>query len=421
MVVETSGGQQAVTLPSLQSTCRPAPGGQSRLSGPDSSGLTLAFAVGQPASCTKGRQQRSRLAQGFHATGWRALLLLGLSAAAAQAAGPCPGPALDWQAVETRDGAQLLWLPAAAGDANAVNRGRILNQWLLREPARGDQPERVWLMGSGPTPAAAAALDCQLQARLGWRVTDVINPWARPEAVLGNTGWPAARHWAHADVAARMASTCGQCEAGLRNRLGAAASDLGPAPIALPEQLLQGDGGRLGPWDWWRFWRNETVATTVWHWRGSGVWLAPGLLWAEGPPDLREADTSQLAGAWACLPQLVAQATEAGANRSSTTETRWGPEQGPWMGADGPAQQQAYVDALQAAIRALQAAAAPEAAPAARLPGRPDWQQTTPRHSLNWQRQWRRLDDEGMTESATAPQAAPLRAPTQGACQRNLR
>jgi hypothetical protein len=87
-----------------------------------------------------------------------------------------------------------------------------------------------------------------------------------------------ARHWAHADVARAMRTQCARCVLRLRQRLGDAAVDLGPAASAarLPERWLHGASGQLGPLQWWRLQRTPAVPVTVWQVRGSGVFTAHG-------------------------------------------------------------------------------------------------------------------------------------------------
>ncbi|MBT9597106.1 MAG: hypothetical protein IV094_14080 [Vitreoscilla sp.] len=275
-------------------------------------------------------------------------------------------------------GGGVWWAAAADGDADPANRGVVSNRLVVRDGAR------VWLLGSGPSPAAGAALACALRERLGWRVTDVVNPWARPELVLGNPAFPAARLWAHAEVAVAMRDACARCEARLRQRLGAAAADLGDAPIRVPTQLMQGDAGRLGPFDWWRLLRAAGSPVVVFRIRGRDLWVAQGLLWADGPPDLRDAELHTLRSALARLEALAGDG-----------EARWMPEQGAWLGRSGPRDHGAYLQALTEAVRSRQAAGAAETDAAPALPGLAEAMGRGTRPALNWQRAWRQLEDEG--------------------------
>jgi hypothetical protein len=325
-----------------------------------------------------------------------------------------------------RLGPDLWWLPgravdaAGSGDADADNRGQIDNLLIARHGAR------LWLLGSGPSAAAGAALDCRLQQALGQRVTDVIAPWPHPELVLGQTGLPAARAWAHADVAAAMASRCTRCEARLRQRLGTAAVDLGELPVRLPEQRFSGDAGTLGPWRWWRLWRSggtDPTPVTVWWHAASGVFSAPGLLWGAATPDLRDTDAAAMATALATLEALghavvserlapagaapvgaapstaasadaapVHRAPQAAGSASPPPALRWLPGQGVLLPADAPARQRDYGLALGAAVRLAQDAGRDEAAPPLPLVGVAADAQTGARHTLNWQRRWREME-----------------------------
>jgi len=322
--------------------------------------------------------------------------------------------------------AQLWWVAGAPGEPQPSNRGRTANQLLLRHAGR------VWLLGSGVSPAAGRALVCVLRRQLGWRVTDVINPWSRPELVLGNQafvqGPKPARLWAHADVAAAMQRQCPHCVERLHQRLGDAAADLGPAPILLPTHRLHGQAGQLGPWRWWRLERSGATqasqVVTVWHLAGQPWWWAPGLLWADGPPDLRDTHAPALAAALAQLEELVRAEHAERAERAERARrsvfpaagkvglpispARWLPTQGPWLGAGAPQDQRAYLAALQAAVRASQEAGALETEPPAVLPGLPAYLSQGERAALNWQRVWRALEAQSFApaESAAATAAA---------------
>ncbi|MEX8494177.1 hypothetical protein, partial [Sphaerotilus sp.] len=200
----------------------------------------------------------------------------------------CPGPAVQVQPI-----APGVWrIPGAEGDTTPDNRGAISNLLAVRDG------RRLWLVGSGPSIAHARALNCHLQRVSGRRVTDVIAPWPRPELVLGQAGLVGARRWAHEDVAGAMQERCPRCMARLRLRLGTAASDLANAVIALPDHRLQGDHGTLGPLRWQRLWRSDETAVTLWSLPRAHLTTAHGLLWSDGAPDLRDADTDHLERAW---------------------------------------------------------------------------------------------------------------------------
>jgi len=302
-------------------------------------------------------------------------LTLGLGAPRSAQATPCPGPALRIEAVAPG----VWWIPGAAGDADATNRGAISNLLAVRDG------RRLWLLGSGPSPGWGRALRCQLRRRSGLTVTDVIAPWSRPELVLGQTGLRAPRHWAHADVIAAMRARCAHCIERLRLRLGEAAADLDGVQAAIPTQALQGDSGRLGPWRWWRLARSPDTAVTVWALPRAGLIAAHGLLWSDGVPDLRDATLAEFSDALQALAGLETETTR-----------RWLPEQGPWLAPGAPARERDYIEALRRAARAAVDDAALETDPPPALPVR--WPQANSdlgrdlRHGLNWQRAWREAE-----------------------------
>lgn len=283
----------------------------------------------------------------------------------------------------------LWWLPAAEGDGGAADRGQVSQ--LLLATAGG----RLWLLGSGPSPAFGLRLAGTLQARWPGRPLTVVSPWPRPELVLGVAGlearWvDAVVHVAHAEVAAQMAQRCPGCVERLRARLGAAAEDLDPGdPVRLPASLLQGERGGLGPWRWWRLARADDVTVTVWQHAASGWAFAPGLLWGRAAPDGRDADIARLAQATAALPGLPGLARPAG----------WIGEQGGPQEAGAAAAAAGYWAALQAAVAtALERGDSGEAAPAA-LPGVAASFTAEPRHALNWQRAWRQAEERWLQRS----------------------
>lgn len=321
-----------------------------------------------------------RLKQGFHQNVTRlrrlgtALALLVGQVAQAQATCPADAPTL-------RSLGPALWQVAGtAGDANATNRGRTDNLLVLQHD------HRVWLLGSGASPAAGRALACILRERLGWRVTDVVNPWARPEVVLGNAafthGATPTRLWAHADVAQAMQRQCPRCVERLHLRLGSAAADLGPSPIVLPRTLLQGEHGTLGPWQWWRLERAPGSVVTVWHLRDTSWWWAPGLLWSDGPPDLRDSSAPALAQAIERLMALAAAIHSA---------PQWLPTQGAPLNADDVQAQHTYLVDLPQRVQQQQDRGALETDPPASPPG-PAYLAQGERASLNWQRVWRHVE-----------------------------
>ena len=300
------------------------------------------------------------------------------------------------------------WLPSALGDSQATNRGQVSNLVLVREgPGAGT---RWWLLGSGPSPAFGRRLACQLQRQLGARVSDVISPWARPELVLGVAGLQAERpraavlrHWAHENVARAMALNCPHCVDRLRLRLGAAAADLGDDPIRLPDRLLHGDHGRLGPFTWWRLPRTQGLGTTVWRLALPGqpvLWLAHGLLQGDGPPDGRDADLALLQQSTTRLAALAA---------ADGPAVRLIGEQGPLLAADAPAQQAHYWAALLDSAEAAVLRGDDETAAPPTWPGLPATWVAAPWQLLNWQRAWRQA--EAAVLAGPAPPAPAASAP----------
>lgn len=270
-------------------------------------------------------------------------------------------------------GASLWLVPAPASESDADNRGHSSHLLLAR-----DGP-RLWVVGSGPTPAFGQRLRCTALARLGRAPTDLIVPWAKAELALGSRGLGRVRIWAHAQVAAAMAEQCGHCVERLGQRLGAAAPDLGPDPVGLPRLLVHGQAGRLGPFDWWVLPRAEGRVVTVLRHRASGVMAAHGLLWGDGPPDARDADLALLTQALRHLAELGAPAA------------RWVGDSGPLLDAQQVADQARYLQALQATARAaVESGQTGVEAPA--LAG-PEAASGHPRHALNWQRAWRQAED----------------------------
>jgi hypothetical protein len=331
------------------------------------------LAQGNPAA----RRRLGRLAARLRA-GLTVCLLAAAAAPAASSAAGCPqAPAVRFVPL----GDSVWWVPAAEGDSNEANRGFVSNLLVVRDA------RRLWLIGSGPSPAFARALACRAREQFGRGVTDIVDPWARAELVLGNAGFPGVRLWAHRQVAAAMAEQCVHCVDLLRQRIGAASVDLGVEPARLPTLLLDGSRGRLGPFEWWALPRSAGRIVTVWRHRASGVTTAHGLLWFDGPPDGRDAELQTMAASTARLAALA------------TNATRWLGEQGPPGPAEAPRQQAAYWQAvLDAAARGVAAGEVAAAVPD--MPGWPEAVVAHPRHPLNWQRAWRQAEDRLLREPA---------------------
>jgi hypothetical protein len=331
-------------------------------SGPGAAGVPRRA---RTAHCVKVEQRRAAAAQGQPAWAWLGLLIV-----PALVAARCPEPQLRFEPL-----APGLWqVPAAGtGDADAANRGHVSHLLLAQ------QGPRLWLVGSGPSPAFGRALACQVRERFGRAPTDVISPWPRPELVLGIAGLGRVRSWAHADVAQAMRARCPGCVERLRARLGGAAVDLGRQPVRVPARLVHGSSGSLGPWRWWLLPRDSGHPVTVWQLQGSELRFAPGLLWGSGVPDARDAHVATLAASLAALPADV---------------PRWLGEQGPLLGAEAPAAQARYLALLLAAVRRAQSAGEVDGGRAPAIAGIGPEAAADARHALNWQRAWRQ-EEEG--------------------------
>lgn len=348
--------------PLVQDTCLRAPAAPAPCRG---AFLRVALRLARWA-CHTVRRGCSRLAQGFPLglRCWPALLLWAL-AGPVPAAERCPGGGPDWQAL-----APGLWVARAQpGDSDAANRGATSNLLAWRSAGR------LWLLGSGGSPWLGRQAACRLQALGAGRVSDLLLPWPRAELTLGASAFPQARRWAHADVAAAMGERCPRCVARMAARLDTAAADLGPDPVRLPNHLLRGAQGRLGPLDWWRLARSDETAVLVLGLRGTGVFTAHGLAWGDGPPDLRDADPLRLQASLRTLAALLPPGAQV-----------W-PEQGGPLDRAGLLAQADYLAALVAAVDAAQRRGdlETEVPPIEGLPG--GWQ-AHPRHVMNWQRCW---------------------------------
>jgi hypothetical protein len=136
--------------------------------------LTRGLAQGQAGNRSSLAQRCVAAVQGIHGLLWRAgrrppMPTLRLVAAAftvlAAAALPvaslaaCPGPEVEVR----RWSDDLWWLPGSPGDATAANRGQVVNALAVR------QGDKLWLIGSGPSPLVGAAIACRLQAVPAWQ------------------------------------------------------------------------------------------------------------------------------------------------------------------------------------------------------------------------------------------------------------
>lgn len=254
--------------------------------------------------------------------------------------------------------------------------------------------DRVWLVGSGPTPAFADAAACGLaQGLAGQRVTDVVNVLAQPEAVMGNAAFDGARLWALESVARDMRRRCPDCLGRLRERLGErAGASLVPSAIRWPRDLLRGRHGRLGPFRWWALQRGQAAQTLLLQHEASGLWLADGWVWGTGLPDLRDADAGRMSRRMGHLATRIAEA--------SGSQARLLGGQGGVTGLHALDRHRNYLDALESAVRRALVAGEPEGRAvdeaAARMPAAHSAAVAAQPglHQLNWQRMWRALEDE---------------------------
>jgi hypothetical protein len=305
------------------------------------------------------------------------VLLAGLSGFA-NAALPCSARDADAEPVLQRIKVDVWHIAAARGEPDASNRGVTIELLLVRDGAR------LWLVGSGPTPAFGAALDCAVRRTLGRRVTDVINTRAAPELALGNPAFDGARLWALPEVIDAMRTRCEACRERLARRLGAAGVSLRPEDIRVPFRPVGSRGaraGRLGPFDWRKLARAPGERVLVLRHRASQLVVAQGLLWADDVPDLRDTRSDTLLASLRALQRLSIGARLVG-------------EQGGVTQPAAIAANIAYLEALHRAVDAALARGDVQGAaglgidlPAfAELPG------YAARQPLNVQHVWRELE-----------------------------
>ncbi|CAM5794581.1 hypothetical protein [Rhizobacter fulvus] len=313
------------------------------------------------------------------ARGWVAALLAVSAAPGVAAEAACDGLA---EVPLVPVAAQVWRVPAARGESDAANGGVVAQLVVVQDGAR------VWLVGSGPTPAFGAALGCAIQRRVGRPVSDLVNTRAAPELALGNAAFPAARAWALPDVIATMRARCGTCLDRLKARIGAAGESLRHDRIRVPTQPVGGAGasrGALGPFAWRALPRARGERTLVLRHRATSIVVAQGLLWTDDVPDLRETDSALLLASLRALQRFAVGARLLG-------------EQGDVADAHAVARQVAYVDALRGAVRShLERGDVDGAAGiGVDLPGFAALPGYARRHPLNLQRVWREREAELM-------------------------
>lgn len=183
------------------------------------------------------------------------------------------------------------WVAAARGAPDPGNGGVTVQALVAR-----DGEARIWLVGSGPTPAYGARLACAIQAATGAAVTDIVDTRAAPELAMGSVAFAGARIWALPDVMRVMQARCATCQANLKAEIGAVAgASLVPASIRAPTRSVgEGDRGSVGPFDWIAFERAPGERVLVLRHRADHVVVAQGLVWAGDVPDLRNLSTAML-------------------------------------------------------------------------------------------------------------------------------
>jgi hypothetical protein len=307
--------------------------------------------------------------------------LVGLLAAAASMAHDdltaCdPAAASAWPVLQ-RVSPHLWRVAAQRGEPDAVNRGETTQLVVALEATR--QGARVWLIGSGPSPAYGARLACAVARSVGHAVTDVVNTRAAPELAMGNVAFPLARLWALPDVIATMRARCVTCLERLKSRIGVAGESLQNDLIRPPDSAVQ--ARRLGPFDWRSLARMKGENVLVLRHRADRIVVAQGLLWEGDVPDLHEAQIDVMAPSLRSLQQFAQGA-------------RWLGEQGELTGPSAIANHLRYLTQLRAAVWAqLQRGEVQGASGVtAELPEFSSLPSYAARHPLNVQRVWRELE-----------------------------
>jgi hypothetical protein len=350
--------------------------------------IPVAARVWNTLPCSSQEQVHGAVAQGFplaperrpRAARWHGLVLTMLSVLApcAAASDACKGIDVTRLPALSKLSRHLWRVAAARGEADESNRGVTTQIVLARDGAR------LWLIGSGPTPAFGAALSCAVEKTIGRAVTDVINTRPAPELALGNIAFAGARLWALPDVIAAMRARCLQCQERLKARLGAAGASLLPESIrapSVPVAALGVDAGRLGPFAWRALERQPGERVLVLRHRQDAVVVAQGLLWADDVPDLQDTRSD------AMLASLHAL-------RAFALGSRLLGEQGDVSALSAVTRHIGYIESLRQAVQPhlirgdVQGAAGAEI----ELPEFADLPGYALRHPLNVQRVWRELE-----------------------------
>jgi hypothetical protein len=267
-----------------------------------------------------------------------------------------------------------LWRVAAQrGEPDAVNRGETAQLMVAVDG------KRVWLIGSGPSPAYGAGLSCAVQRATGHRVTDVVNTRAAPELAMGNVAFPQAKLWALPDVLATMRARCEMCLERLKSRIGEAGASLQNEVIRPPEFAVE--RRPLGPFDWRSLPRMKGENVLVLRHRADRIVVAQGLLWEGDVPDLHEVHIDVMAASLRALEKFSKGARVLG-------------EQGELTQPSALAQHLRYVQQLRAAVWAQLQRGEVQGASGitAQLPEFASLPSYAARHPLHVQRVWRELE-----------------------------
>ena len=341
------------------------------------------------AGCSNPEQSLGAVVQGIplptaesRRAGWRyrhvvALLLVALLPPAI-ARDACEGADVAVLPTLLRVSANVWRVVAARGEPEESNRGVTTQLVLARDR------DRLWLIGSGPSPAFGAALSCAVQRTTGHTVSDVVNTRSTPELAMGNVAFANARLWALPDVMAAMQTRCLQCQAQLRARLGIAGISLQPQLVRVPRDPVAAAGvttGRLGPFEWRALERMPGERVLVLRHCHDRIVVAQGLLWADDVPDLRDTRSDTLLASWRTLLAFSAGSRLLG-------------EQGGVVGPAAVGRHITYLESLRRAVEPslirgdLQGASgsALELTEFASLPG------YAIRHPINVQRVWLELE-----------------------------
>lgn len=313
-----------------------------------------------------------------HRAASRSALALALASTLLPTALAAPACERDGMPVLERVGTHTWRVAAARGEPADANGGLTAQLVVVRDGAR------VWLIGSGPTPAFGAALACAIRQRVGQSVTDVVNTRAAPELAMGNDAFAGARLWALPEVIAAMRARCAACLQRLKARLGVAGDSLQPARIRVPFAPVGRTGaarGTLGPFAWRALPRADDETVLVLRHRRDRLVVAQGLLWADDVPDLRDARSDTMLASLHALHAFATGARVLG-------------DQGDVVPREALARHVAYIDALRHAVLQRLARGDVEGASGSSME-LPDYA-TLPSyaavHPLNVQRVWRELE-----------------------------